>query len=134
MKPAPTYDDAERDDAGWYRVKVQVRREIGPAEPTFLWGGRGIIAAPTLTPTFLTVRVDQFGETIQFGTLHRTDTAPGVGFSSLGTLAAGEAFTFPLHGGAIVGVFARCVNADGTINPNIDTYVWCCLHVLERGA
>ena len=86
-----------------YRVKVRGEK--------YLWGSEGVNFNMDW-PLLLTVRVDEFGEPITFGT-EATNAGSRL---TLGTLQPGEVMTIPLA--KLRGVFARC---------DLDTYVYCTL-------
>jgi len=67
----------------------------------FLWGSGGV-TVNLEWPMLLTIRVDEFGEPITFG----TETTSQNSRKTFGTLQPGETYTIPLI--SLRGVFAHC--------------------------
>src|SRR5512135_432503 len=76
-----------------YRVKVRGTK--------FLWGSSGV-TVNLEWPMLLTIRVDEFGEPITFGTESTSENS----HKTFGTLQPGESYTIPLLN--LRGVFAHC--------------------------
>jgi len=92
-----------------YRVKVR-------PTTTYLWGNAAIGQSPS-SPLFLTLRVDEIGDPITFGTV---DLQPPRTPMPVGTLNPGEVYTVPLT--SLVAVYATPAN---------HTWVTCVVELLR---
>jgi hypothetical protein len=97
-----------------YTVKV---RAVQDTTKNYLWGGDEIESgAKSASPLFLTFRVDEMGEKIEFG------TAIGKSTTLKGKLKPGETFSISLS--EITGIYATCIPG------RIDTKVECSIEGL----
>ena len=94
-----------------WKVKVHPRQPV-----TYLWGGEKV-SIPLDATLLLTIRVDELGETIEFGSQGKSSTPK----MTLGTLEAGESFAVSLKG--LCGIWAKCVD------PKVDSHVYCGIQI-----
>ena len=98
-----------------YQLKVHPSHEDGK---TYLWGGPDVKPKPNF-PALLTVRVDEFGESIKLFSWDRQPPDDGSDGKLLGTLHKQQIYTFSLEG--IFAVYAKVVT------PKVDCTVDCTL-------
>lgn len=98
-------------DGMLYSYKFKARPTT---EQSYVWGGEGVTSELN-SNLFLTIRVEETGEEVEFGTLRRDSGAPTR--QSFGRLLPGQSYTVRLDG--ITGVYAICKKR---------TYLLCSLH------